>query len=79
MKAIEELQGDLERWRKAVFELAEKRNLETINFQLTLIGCMLLKENQSLYEVLQSSHRSSVIGRKNLTTSETIDRTVDPL
>ncbi len=79
MKAIEELQGDLERWRKAVFELAEKRNLETINFQLTLIGCMLLKENQSLYEVLQGSHRSSVIGRKDLTTSETIDRTVDPL
>ena len=52
---------------------------DLLNFRLALIACMLPEKNHSLYEILQASHEVGVKGYENLSTADTMDKTIDPL
>ena len=65
----------LSRYREQVS--SDKKDL--LNFRLVLIACMLPERNHSLYEILQGSHEVGVIGYENLSTADTMDKTIDPL
>ena len=52
---------------------------DLLNFRLVLMACMLPEKNHSLYEILQGSHEVGVKGYENLSTADTMDKTIDPL
>ena len=52
---------------------------DLLNFRLVLMACMLPEKNHSLYEILQGSHGVGVVGYENLSTADTMDKTIDPL
>ena len=52
---------------------------DLLNFRLVLMACMLPERDHSLYEILQGSHEVGVIGYENLSTADTMDKTIDPL
>ena len=65
----------LSRYREQVSE--DEKDL--LNFRLVLMACMLPEKNHSLYEILQGSRDVGVIGYENLSTADTMDKTIDPL
>ena len=52
---------------------------DLLNFRLVLMACMLPEKNHSLYEILEGSHAMRVRGYENLSTADTMDKTIDPL
>ena len=56
-----------------------KNKADILNFRLALMACMLPEKDHSLYEILQASHEVGVRGYENLSTADTMDKTIDPL
>ena len=56
-----------------------RNKTDILNFRLALMACMLPEKNHSLYEILQASHEVGIKGYENLSTADTMDKTIDPL
>lgn len=53
--------------------------IQLLNFRLAIMAYMLPEEIHSLYEILAGSHQAEVQGYENLSTADTMDRSIDPL
>lgn len=53
--------------------------IQLLNFRLAIMAYMLPEEDHSLYEILAGSHQAGVRGYENLSTADTMDRSIDPL
>ncbi len=59
--------------------LGFKSDRDLLDFRLAIMGYILPENNGSLYEILQASHEVGVHGTENVSTAETMDKTIDPL
>ena len=53
--------------------------MQLLNFRLAIMAYMLPEENHSLYEILTGSHQAEVRGYENLSTADTMDKSIDPI